>query len=83
MVIVSVELPEPPATEVGLRLAVAPDGAPDGGLKVTVAVKPFCGVTVMVLVPLFPCVTVTLVDDADRLKFGVAAAVTVRLTVVV
>ena len=83
MVIVSVELPEPPATEVGLRLAVAPDGAPDGRLKLTVPVKPFCGVTVMVLVPLFPCVTVTLVGDADRLKFGVAAAFTVRLTVVV
>ena len=80
---VSVELPEPLVTEVGLRLAVAPDGAPDGGLKLTVPVKPFCGVTVMVLVPLFPCVTVTLVGDADRLKFGVAAAFTVRLTVVV
>lgn len=37
---VSVELPEPPVTEVGLRLALAPDGAPEA-LNVTVPVNPF------------------------------------------
>ena len=75
------ELPEP-VTEVGLKLAPAPDGRPDVP-KVTVPLKLFCGVTVIVLVPLFPCVTVTLLGDAERLKFGWAAAFTVRLTVVV
>jgi hypothetical protein len=78
---VNVELPEP-LTEVGLRLAVPPVGAPEA-LKLTLPVKPFCAVTVIVLVPLFPCVTVTLVGDADRVKFGCATAFTVRLKVVV
>ena len=81
MVTVTVELPEP-VTEVGLKLAPAPDGRPDVTPKVTALLKLFCGVTVIVLVPLFPCVTVTLLGDAERLKFGWAAAFTVRLTVV-
>ena len=76
------EVPDPPATDVGFKLALAPDGAPEA-LNVTVPVKPFCGVTVMVLVPLPPWVTVTLVGDADSVKFGWATAFTVRLTVVV
>ena len=66
---VIVELREPPVTEVGLKLAPAPDGRPDAP-KLTVPLKPFCEVTVIVLVPLFPWVTVTLVGDADMLKFG-------------
>ncbi len=78
MVTVIVEFPEP-VTEAGLKLAPAPDGRPDVP-KVTVPLKLFCGVTVIVLVPLFPCVTVTLLGDAERLKFGWAAAFTVRLT---
>ena len=78
---VNVELPEP-VTEVGLRLALPPDGAPDA-VKLTVPLKPFCAVTVMELVPPFPCVTVMLVGDADRVKFGCATAFTVRLKVVV
>jgi hypothetical protein len=78
---VIVELPEPPVTGFGLKLALAPDGAPDA-LRVTLLLKPFCPVTVIVLVPLFPCVTVTLVGDADKVKFGWAAEFTVRLTVV-
>jgi hypothetical protein len=44
VVIVNVEVPEP-VTEVGLKLAVAPDGKPLA-LKVTVPEKPFEGVTV-------------------------------------
>ena len=80
MVTVIVELPEP-VTEAGLKLALALDGRPDVP-KLTVPLKPFCGVTVIVLVPLFPWVTVALLGDADRLKFGWAAAFTVRLTVV-
>ena len=73
------EFPEP-VTEVGLKLALVPDGRADVTPKVTALLKPFCGVTV--LVPLFPWVTVTLLGDAERLKFGWAAAFTVRLTVV-
>jgi hypothetical protein len=80
VVTVIVELPEP-VTEVGLKLALALDGRPDVP-KVTVPLKLFCGVTEIVLVPLFPWVTVTLPGDAERLKFGWAAAFTVRLTVV-
>jgi hypothetical protein len=42
---VRVELPE--TSEVGLRLAVLPDGTP-AVLSVTVPLKPFSGVTMMV-----------------------------------
>jgi hypothetical protein len=65
----------------GLSVAVTPLGWPEAD-RLTLPVKPFCGVTAIVLVPLFPWVTVTLLGDADRLKFGWAAAFTVRLTVV-
>ena len=81
MVTVIVELPEP-VTEVGLKLEPAPDGRPDVTPKATALPKPFCGVTVIVLVPLDPWVIVMLEGDADRLKFGWATAFTVRLTVV-
>src|SRR5436309_2259836 len=40
-------------------------------------------VSVMVLVPLPPCVTLTLLGEADNEKSGCGAALTVRLTVVV
>ncbi len=66
----------------GLKDAVTPLGKPVAE-KVTLPVKPFDGVIVTVLVPLVPCVIVTLLGDAERLKSGVAAAFTVRLTVVV
>jgi hypothetical protein len=66
----------------GLNPAVTPLGKPEA-LKVTLPVKPFTGFTVIVLVPLFPCVTVTELGFAVRLKFGAAAAFTVRLNVVV
>ena len=36
--------------------------------------KPLDGVTVMVLEPMAPCATLTLLGDAARLKSGVAAA---------
>ena len=66
----------------GLNPAVTPLGRPEA-LKVTLPVKPFTGFTVIVLVPLFPCVTVTELGFAVRLKFGATAAFTVRLNVVV
>jgi len=86
---VTVEVPVaavPLAVSVNLPLAiepVTPLGMPDAE-SVGVPVKPPDGVTVMVLDPLAPCAIVMLFGDADRLKFGAgAAALTVRLTVVV
>jgi hypothetical protein len=50
----------------GLNEAVTPLGKPDAD-KLTLLLKPFCGVTVIVLVPLVaPCAMLTLVGDADR-----------------
>ena len=46
------------------KLAVTPDGRPDAE-RVTLPVNPPVGFTVIVLVPLPPCATVTLVGEAD------------------
>jgi len=46
------------------KLAVTPAGRPEAE-RVTLPVKPPVGFTVIVLVPLPPCVTVTLVGEAD------------------
>jgi len=51
--------------------------------SVTDPVKPPESVTVIVLLPLVPCFTVKLEGEAEREKFGVAVAFTVRLIVVV
>jgi len=66
---------------VGLKLAVTPLGRPEAD-KLTEPVKPLLGVTVMVLVPLVPCLTVKLAGDAESEKFGAAAAFTVSEIVV-
>src|SRR5262245_18847754 len=50
---------------VGLKDAVTPLGKPDAD-KLTLPLKPFCGVTVVVLVPLAPCVMVKLFGHAER-----------------
>jgi hypothetical protein len=61
--------------------AVTPLGRPETD-SATLPVNPYCWLTVMVLVPLPPCVSVYGV--AERLKFGAGAeAFTVRLSVVV
>jgi hypothetical protein len=49
----------------GLNDAVTPLGSPDTD-KLTLPLKPFSGVTVIVLVPLVPCVMLRLVGDAER-----------------
>jgi hypothetical protein len=49
----------------GLNDAVTPLGSPDAD-KLTLPLKPFSGVTVIVLVPLVPCVMLRLVGDAER-----------------
>ena len=66
--------------EAGLNEAVTPLGRPDAD-KLTLALNPFCGVIVTVLVPVAPAVTVA--GDVDRLKVGTGAAFTVRLRVTV
>jgi hypothetical protein len=62
--------------------AVTPVGKPDAD-KLTLPVKPLCGVTVTVLEPLDPWAMVKVFGDAERLKSGVTVVLTVRATVVV
>jgi hypothetical protein len=73
-VLVAVVLP-------GLKEAVTPLGRPEAD-KLTLPLKLFCGVMVIVLVPVVPCTMLRLEGDAERAKLGTAAAVTVRLIVV-
>ena len=53
----------------GLNDAVTPPGRPDID-KLTFPLKLFSGVRVMVLVPLAPCMRVTLLGEAESAKFG-------------
>jgi len=48
----------------GLNDAVTPLGRPDAD-KLTLPLKPFCGVIVIALVPLLPCMTLKLPSDAE------------------
>ena len=52
------------AVLVGLNDAVTPPGKPDAD-RLTLPLKPFCGVTVMVLAPPDPCTIVKLFGDAE------------------
>ena len=49
----------------GLKIAVMPLGRPDTD-RLTLRLNPFCGVTVIKLVPLVPCATPRLFGDAER-----------------
>jgi hypothetical protein len=49
----------------GLNNAVTPLGKPDAD-KLTLLLKPFCGVTVMVLAPLLPWTTLRLLGEVER-----------------
>jgi len=53
----------------GLNDAVTPLGRPDAD-KLTLPLKPPCGVTVIVLVPLAPCAIVKLLGKVESEKFG-------------
>ena len=57
------------AVLLGLKDAVTPLGRPDAD-RLTLPLKPPCGVTVMALVPLAPCTTVKLLGDIEREKPG-------------
>lgn len=53
-----------PVPGFGLNEAVTPLGSPEA-TKVTPALNPFCGITLMVLAPLAPCVMLTPLGDAE------------------
>jgi len=57
------------AVLLGLNDAVTPLGRPEAE-RLTLLLKPFSGLTVMVLAPLAPCAIVKLFGDAERAKFG-------------
>ena len=59
----------------GLKPAVTPLGRPEA-LKVTLPLKPFCGVTVIVLVPLAPWRMVTVFGLAPRVNPAAATTST-------
>lgn len=83
VVVLSVRVEVPvPVIEVGLKVAVTPDGRPLAD-KVTAELNPPETVLVIVEVPELPPVTVIDVGEALRVKLALAGAVTVRLTVVV
>lgn len=63
----------------GLNEGVTPLGRPEAD-RLTLPLKPLSGFTVIVLVPVAPCVMVRLIGDAERVKFG--GGLTVRDSVV-
>ena len=54
----------------GAKAAVTPLGIPEAD-NVTLSLKPFCGMTVTVLMPLEPCVSVTALEETDSAKLRV------------
>src|SRR5713101_283567 len=60
------------AVLVGLNVAITPLGRPEAD-KLTLLLKPFSGVTVIVLAPAAPCKIVTLLGEAEREKVGCGA----------
>ena len=59
----------PEAVLFGLKTAVTPAGKSDAA-RVTLPLKPFSGVTVIAVLTLAPCTTVTVLGDADSEKFS-------------
>ena len=74
------EEPEPPLTLDGLNVAVRP-GAENDAESPTLSVKPYFGVTVIVVVPLSPVFIDREVGLAVRSKSGLLGAVTVTRTI--
>ena len=81
-VMVAVELPDPLAMEVGLKVTVTPVGIPDADNAIA-DLKPPEGAAVILLVPWPPGATLTLVGAAFRVKLPPLAAETTRETIVV
>src|SRR6267378_655976 len=67
------------AVLVGLNDAVTPLGRPEAD-KLTLLLKPFSGVTVIVLAPAAPCTIATLLGEAEREKVGCGATAAVMDT---
>lgn len=57
-----------PVVLVGLNEAVTPAGKPDAD-KLTLPLKPPCGLVVTLLAPLAPCTMVRLLGEAESVKF--------------
>ena len=80
---VSAEEPEPGAAmDVGLKAAVTPVGKPEAESAIA-ALNPPETAVVMVALPVLPSATESEVGEADSVKAGVAAAVTVSEMVAV
>jgi hypothetical protein len=62
----------PDVALLGLKDAVTPAGRPDAA-RVTLPLKPFRGVIVIVVLTLAPCTTVTVPGEADSEKFSAGA----------
>ena len=69
-----------PVVLAGLKDVVTPLGRPEAD-KLTLPLKPLCGVTVTVLVPLAPCAKLKVFGEADRLKVGGKATVSETVAV--
>src|SRR5579859_363386 len=74
-----VDDPDPLLIEVGLKLAVAPEGKPLA-LNATALLNPLVGLTDAVYVALLPAVTVADEGDADSEKSGGCEVCTVKVT---
>ena len=64
------------AVLLGLNNAVTPLGRPEAD-KLTLLLKPFSGLTVMVLAPLVPCTIVRLLGEGESEKVGCGATAVV------
>jgi hypothetical protein len=63
-----------PVVLAGMNEALTPAGRPETA-RLTMPLKLFCGVTLIVLEPLEPCAKLTLAGEADRAKLGGAFTV--------
>ena len=63
----------------GLKEAVTPFGRPEAE-KLTLLLKPFCSATVIALVPLVPCASVSDAGDEESVKLGGGGVDAVTLT---
>jgi hypothetical protein len=68
-----------PVVLLGLKDAVTPLGKPEAD-KLTLLLKPFSELTLTVLEPLVPCVTLKLLGDAESVKLGDVLVMTATLS---